>query len=76
MQLRIHTDTSYLSELRAQSRAGGYLYLSDNPPSGKLPPMMNGTVLVVPSIMDQVLSLATEAEIGAAFYVMKEAVPI
>ena len=69
-------DASYLSESRACSRAGGYLYLFDIPPLGILPPMTNGVVLAVSSIMDQVLSSATDAEIGADLYVMKENISI
>jgi hypothetical protein len=77
MQLRIHTDASYLSETKARSRAGGFMFLSSNPlPPGVTTPPINGAILIVSSIMDQVLSSATEAEVGAAFYVTKEAVSV
>ena len=36
----------------------------------------NGAILVLSSIMDQVLSSTMEVEIGAAFYVAKEAVAL
>jgi hypothetical protein len=80
MYLHIHSDASYLSEIRARSRAGGYFFLSDRPkklppaPTGT-PPPLNGAIHVHSSIMRSVLSLATEAETGALFHNAKDAAP-
>ena len=70
MHLHIHSNASYLSEIRARSRAGGYFLLSDKPK--KLPPKphntlapLNGAIHVHSSIMRSVLSSATETETGA-----------
>ena len=68
---------SYLSETKTQSCAGDFMYLSSNPlPPGVTSPLINISIMIISSIMDQVLSSATEAEIGAAFYITKEAVQI
>jgi hypothetical protein len=56
MILHIHSDTSYLSENEAKSRAGGLFYMvSNNKTNKKL-----------------VISSAAEAEIGAVFINAKE----
>jgi hypothetical protein len=80
MHLHIHSNASYLSEIRARSRSGGYFFLSDKPK--KLPPEphnthppLNGAIHVHSSIMRSVLSSATEAETGALFHNAKDAAP-
>lgn len=81
MILHTHSDASYLSELKARSRAGGYHYMGStltidtNTRQGQTrthPP--NGAVLVHSTIMPVVLSSATEAATGALFYNANEAV--
>ena len=69
-------DTSYLSEPKARSRAGGYYYLSSKP---NLPilandpaPPLNAPIAVKSKIIDAVMSSASEAETGAGFYNAKE----
>ncbi len=85
MHLHVHSDASYLSESKARSRAGGLFFLSTKPktyaasllpptPDSK-PPPLNGAIHVHCSIMDTVLSSATEAETGALFYNAKDASP-
>ena len=72
MVLAIHSDTSYLSEPKARSRAGGHYFMSkneSNPPS-------NGTVLNLAKIIKAVMSSAAEAELGALFLNAKTAVPM
>ena len=67
-----HNDASYLSKPNARSRAGGHLFLSNHaqhPPS-------NGAVLNVAQIIKNVMSSATEAELGAFYIVAKECVYI
>jgi len=47
MILQIHSDTSYLSETEARSRAGGFFYLGDNMDKSSPdapPPTLNGAI--------------------------------
>jgi hypothetical protein len=80
MQLHIHSNASYLSEIRARFRAGGYFFLSDKPKKlppkpRNTPPPLNGAIHVHSSIMRSVLSSATEAETGALVHNAKDAAP-
>jgi hypothetical protein len=80
MVLWVESDASYLSEPKGRSRAGGFHYLSDYPaapPKTKDKPLpTNGPVNVMCHIMHEVLSSATEAELGALFHNCKEACPM
>lgn len=80
MHLWSHTDASYLSESKARSRAGGYLYLSDKPklpikPNDQEPPH-NGPVHVLCKIIDSVMSSAQEAELGGGYLNAREIIPM
>jgi hypothetical protein len=70
MILRVHSDTSYLSEVKAHSCAGGLYYMGtadiDNA-------TLNSAVLTSMSIMKPVLSSASEDEIGMLFDNCKKA---
>ena len=71
MILHIHSDTSFLSEPGAKSRAGVYYYLSTlaadtNKAPIKQPPL-NGPVHVKCTTTRNVLASAMEAEPGAIF---------
>jgi hypothetical protein len=70
MILKIHSDTSYLSEAQARSRAGGHFYMGNN---GSEDDTGNGAILATTNIMKSVLSSASEAEIGALFENTKKA---
>jgi hypothetical protein len=70
MVLAIHSDAGYLNESKAWSRAGGIFFLSSNVRN----PQNNGAILTVAQIIDVVMSLATEAEIGALIINAKEAI--
>jgi hypothetical protein len=83
MQLAAHSDASYLSESKARSRAGGFHYLTTCPSQNNvapspdaLPPPINGAIHVHCSIISAVCSSATEAELGAAFYNLKDLCPL
>ena len=83
MQLCGHTDASYLSVSKARSCAAAYFYLSTDdsallPPDhkSKLPAHPNGAVHVMSTVMRQVLSSASEAEVGTTFYGCQDAVPL
>jgi hypothetical protein len=66
MQLKIHSDASYLSEPKAKSRIGGYFYVvnNTNPPKK---PLSNGPLLCQTTVLKHVVSSVAEAEFGALF---------
>jgi hypothetical protein len=69
MILAVHSDAGYLNETKAQSRAGGHFFFSSdvqNPPN-------NSAVLTIAQIIDAVMSLVAEAELGALFTNAKKA---
>jgi len=80
MVLHIHSDTSYLSESKAHSRAGGHHYLSSMSAHPKQQPTdadpsvpNNGAVFTLSVIMKAILTSAAEAELAALFLNVKEA---
>ncbi|KAI2506705.1 Reverse transcriptase (RNA-dependent DNA polymerase) [Fragilaria crotonensis] len=76
MLLAIESDASYLSVVKARSRAAGYFYLTSQPTSPNAAFKPNGAVHVLCQIMREVLSSAAEAELGALFHNGKEACPL
>jgi hypothetical protein len=80
MVLWVDSDASYLSAPKARSRAAGYHFLSsrpvDPPDPTAPPPPSNGAINVLCSIMREVVSSASEAELAALFHNGKEACPI
>ena len=80
MVLHIHSDASYLSKPQARSRAGGHYFLGDTRPDMSKPPTtcprLNGPIHSISQIMSNVMGLAAEADIGAAYINGQEAVPI
>jgi hypothetical protein len=76
MLLAVESDASYLSVVKARSRAAGYFHLTNLPakPTDGYKP--NGAVHVLCHIMREVLSSAAEAELGALFHNGKEACPL
>ena len=75
MILHIHSDASYNSESKAQSRAGVHFYLG-NTASIRLTMINNVAILNTSTIMRNVMASASEAECGALFNNIKEAVSI
>jgi hypothetical protein len=71
MQLKIHSDASYLSEPKAKSRIGGYFYLGGKNDS-RMKPLSNGTLLCHTTALKHVVSSVAEAEFGALFVNSKE----
>jgi hypothetical protein len=71
MQLKIHSDDSYLSEPKAKSRIGGYFYLGNKKNSPKKP-LSNGPLLCHTTVLKHVVSSVAEAEFGALFVNAKE----
>jgi hypothetical protein len=66
MQLKIHSDASYLSEPRAKSRIGGYFFLG-NSNHTQCPSLSNGPLLCQSTVLKHVVSSVSEAEYGALF---------
>ena len=83
MVLHVHSDASYLSEPKARSRLGGHFFLSSAPidpnrvpaPTDPLPPN-NGAIKNNSTVMKMVLASAAEAEFGAIFFNMEDALPM
>jgi hypothetical protein len=71
MQLKIHSDASYLSKPKAKSRIGGYFYLGGKSDS-RMKPLSNGPLLCHTTVLKHVVSSVTEAEFGALFVNEKE----
>jgi hypothetical protein len=71
MQLKIHSDASYLSEPKAKSRSGGYLYVGNKTNSSKKP-LSNGPILCHTTVLKHVVSSVDEANFGALFVNAKE----
>jgi hypothetical protein len=83
MCLKIHSDASYLSEPKARSRVAGHHFLSsfpkdpNTPPTANdVPPPHNGAIHTLCQILKVVVSSATEAELGAAFFNAKDGVTV
>jgi hypothetical protein len=66
MQLKIHSDASYLSEPKAKSIIGGYFYLGGKTDS-RIKPLSNGPLLCHTTVLKYAVSSVTEAEFGALF---------
>jgi hypothetical protein len=71
MQLNINSDASYLSEPKAKSIIGGYLYLGKHTISPNKP-ISNGPLLCHTTVLKHVVSSVTEAEFGALFVNAKD----
>ncbi|KAI2499391.1 Reverse transcriptase (RNA-dependent DNA polymerase) [Fragilaria crotonensis] len=64
MLLAVESDASYLSVVKAHSRAAGYFYLTNVPTTPTAPLKPNGAIHVLCHIMREVLSSAAEAELA------------
>ena len=71
IHLAVVSDTSYLSEPKARSRAGGHFFLASDVPI----PANNGAVLNTANLIKTVMSSAAGAEMGAIFLNTREAIP-
>ena len=80
MVLWVHSDASYFSCPKSQSRAGGMHFLSDKSLSPNNPanfePTLNRIVYVVCKILRNIMVSAAEAKLGALFLNCQESVPI
>jgi hypothetical protein len=71
MQLKIHSDASYLSDPKAESRIGGYFYLG-NKTNSRMRPLSTGPLLCHTTVLKHVVSSVAEAEFGSLFVNAKE----
>jgi hypothetical protein len=72
MILAVHSDASYLSEPKAQSRAGGHFFLSNDI---NIPPN-NGAVLNIAHIIRHVMLSEKEEELAALYIMSRKAIYI
>jgi hypothetical protein len=73
MQLKIHSDASYLSEPKSKSRIGGFFYLGGKSYS-RMAPLSNGPLLCHTTVLRHAVSSVAEAEFGALFVNAKEGI--
>jgi hypothetical protein len=71
MQLKIHSDASYLSEPKDKSRIGGFFYLGGKY-NARMKPLSNGPLLCHTTVLKHVVSSVAEAEFGVLFVNAKE----
>jgi hypothetical protein len=71
MVLTLHSNASYLSKVKACSRAGGHFFLSSDTEDL----INNGAVLNLAQIIKAVMSSAADAELGALYINAHEAIP-
>jgi hypothetical protein len=71
IQLKIHSDASYLSDPKAKSIISGYFY-SDNKTDSPNKSLSNGPLLCHTTVIKHVVSSVAEAEVGALFVNSKE----
>jgi len=66
MILHVHSDGSYLSAPKSQSRAGGFFFLSNNPINPDQA-ILNDTIHILCKILKNIMGSAAEVEIASAF---------
>jgi hypothetical protein len=71
MQLKIHSDASYLSKPKYKSRIGGCFYFGGKT-NARTKPLSNGPLLCQTTVLKHVVSSVAEAEVGALFVSAKE----
>jgi hypothetical protein len=73
MILNVHSDASYLSEMKAHSLVCGHFFMGWSPKDGD-PIKLNGAFFTLCTILRFVVASAAEAEIGALFLNCKEGI--
>ena len=63
MQLVAYSDTGYLNESNARSRASAHIYMLENVPI----PYFNGAILTIANTIKYVMSSAAEAKLASLF---------
>jgi hypothetical protein len=70
MILYIHNNASYLSEIEAKGKAGGFFYMGSNNKTDKK--LTNRVILIISKVLKHVMSSEVKAETGAVFINAKE----
>ncbi len=73
MVLNVHSDASYLLEMKAHSCACGHFFMGWSPKNGD-PIKLNGAFFTLCTILCFVVVLAAEAELGTLFLNCKEGI--
>jgi hypothetical protein len=73
MILHIHSDASYLSVSNARSRLGGLFFLGNKSPEQDI---LNGSILIVASVIKNVVASSAESEVGACFHNAQSGAPL
>jgi hypothetical protein len=73
MILHIHSDASYLSVSNARSCLGGLFFCGDKSPQQD---NLNGSILNVASVIENVVASAAESEVGACFQNAQSGAPL
>jgi hypothetical protein len=73
MILHIHSDASYLSVSNARSRLRGLFFLGNKPPDQD---KLNGSILIVSSVIKNVVDSTAEAEVGVCFHNAQSGAPL
>jgi hypothetical protein len=73
MILHIQSDDSYLSVLNARSHLGGLFFCGDKSPHED---NLNGSILNVASVINNVVASAAESEVGACFQNAQSGAPL
>jgi len=73
MVLNVHSDASYLSEMKAHSRTCGHFFMGWSP-KDKYPIKLNGAFFTLYTILRFVVASAAKAKLGALFLNCKEGI--
>ena len=73
MIMHIHSDSSYLSVSKYRSPLGGLFYCGDKQPQED---NLNGYILNVSSVLNNVIASAAELEVGACFQNSQSGAPL
>jgi hypothetical protein len=73
MQLKIHSDASYLNAPKARSRVGGHFYLGNRKSKVEV---QHGAILHPTGVLKHVVSAASDAKVGGLFINCKEGTAI
>jgi hypothetical protein len=73
MTLHIHRDASYLPVSNSRSTLGGLFFLGNRPPEHN---KLNGSILNVASVINNVVASAAESEVGSCFHNAQSGAPL
>jgi hypothetical protein len=74
IQLKIHSNASYLAEPKGRSRGGVHYYLGDKPST--MPEAAQAPFLNQSNVIENVIGSAAEAEVGSLYDNLRDEVPL